>query len=84
MSHDSSVGRVSDWWSEGPRSDPGSRQKCNFNTDENVKEILYLLLENKSQQAVIAQLGERQTEDLKVPGSIPGRGKSVILIQMKM
>ena len=29
--------------------------------------------------AVIAQLGERQTEDLKVPGSIPGRcilGKS--------
>ena len=25
-------------------------------------------------QAVIAQLGERQTEDLKVPGSIPGRG----------
>ena len=25
-------------------------------------------------QAAIAQLGERQTEDLKVPGSIPGRG----------
>ena len=25
--------------------------------------------------AVIAQLGERQTEDLKVPGSIPGRGR---------
>ena len=25
-------------------------------------------------KAVIAQLGERQTEDLKVPGSIPGRG----------
>ena len=25
--------------------------------------------------AAIAQLGERQTEDLKVPGSIPGRGK---------
>ena len=24
--------------------------------------------------AEIAQLGERQTEDLKVPGSIPGRG----------
>ena len=24
--------------------------------------------------AVIAQLGERQTEDLKVPGSIPGLG----------
>ena len=23
---------------------------------------------------MIAQLGERQTEDLKVPGSIPGRG----------
>ena len=25
-------------------------------------------------QAAIAQLGERQTEDLKVPGSIPGLG----------
>ncbi len=25
--------------------------------------------------AAIAQLGERQTEDLKVPGSIPGHGK---------
>ena len=24
--------------------------------------------------AVLAQLGERQTEDLKVPGSIPGLG----------
>ena len=24
--------------------------------------------------ASVAQLGERQTEDLKVPGSIPGRG----------
>ena len=28
------------------------------------------------QVAAIAQLGERQTEDLKVPGSIPGRGTS--------
>ena len=27
-------------------------------------------------QAAIAQLGERQTEDLKVPGSIPGLGKN--------
>ena len=26
--------------------------------------------------ADIAQLGERQTEDLKVPGSIPGVGSS--------
>ena len=25
-------------------------------------------------QAAIARLGERQTEDLKVPGSIPGLG----------
>ena len=25
--------------------------------------------------AEVAQLGERQTEDLKVPGSIPGFGK---------
>ena len=26
------------------------------------------------QPAALAQLGERQTEDLKVPGSIPGGG----------
>ena len=29
--------------------------------------------------AVVAQLGERQTEDLKVPGSIPGLG--IIVLQ---
>ena len=29
--------------------------------------------------ASVAQLGERQTEDLKVPGSIPGRGTSLAL-----
>ena len=28
-------------------------------------------------RAAIAQLGERQTEDLKVPGSIPGLGISL-------
>lgn len=28
------------------------------------------------QHAVVAQLGERQTEDLKVPGSIPGDGNA--------
>ncbi len=27
--------------------------------------------------AVIAQMGERQTEDLKVPGSIPSRGSFI-------
>ena len=37
-----------------------------------------LLLHRKSLEpynAGIAQLGERQTEDLKVPGSIPGHGR---------
>ena len=29
---------------------------------------------NADSRAAIAQLGERQTEDLKVPGSIPGLG----------
>ena len=33
----------------------------------------------KRDRAAIAQLGERQTEDLKVPGSIPGRGSSFLL-----
>ena len=28
--------------------------------------------------AAIAQLGERQTEDLKVPGSIPGLGNGLM------
>jgi hypothetical protein len=31
-----------------------------------------------ARRAAIAQLGERQTEDLKVPGSIPGLGIFVI------
>ena len=30
---------------------------------------------NFTSLAAIAQLGERQTEDLKVPGSIPGGGR---------
>ena len=30
--------------------------------------------------AAIAQLGERQTEDLKVPGSIPGLGTSSLVL----
>ena len=30
--------------------------------------------------AAIAQLGERQTEDLKVPGSIPGGGTVTALV----
>ena len=29
--------------------------------------------------AAIAQLGERQTEDLKVPGSIPGGGIFLVM-----
>ena len=32
------------------------------------------LQRGRSVFAAIAQLGERQTEDLKVPGSIPGVG----------
>ena len=35
---------------------------------------LYTLRSLYTPTAVIAQLGERQTEDLKVPGSIPGLG----------
>ena len=30
--------------------------------------------------AEIAQLGERQTEDLKVPGSIPGLGTTIKIL----
>ena len=35
-----------------------------------------LWMSKKKSSAAIAQLGERQTEDLKVPGSIPGLGMS--------
>ena len=40
----------------------------------NTKLFEFCILSHLTQHAVIAQLGERQTEDLKVPGSIPGRG----------
>ena len=39
--------------------------------------VFYFLQQQKNKKktgAAIAQLGERQTEDLKVPGSIPGGG----------
>ena len=36
--------------------------------------VLFSLNPIAYQLAAIAQLGERQTEDLKVPGSIPGEG----------
>ena len=32
-------------------------------------------------KAALAQLGERQTEDLKVPGSIPGGGTLLVFAQ---
>ena len=37
-----------------------------------------------SPNAGIAQLGERQTEDLKVPGSIPGHGSYILLYYIIM
>ena len=39
--------------------------------------------ESSSCTAEIAQLGERQTEDLKVPGSIPGRGISLFPVHLQ-
>ena len=41
------------------------------------KEQLHMHEKQGLRQAAIAQLGERQTEDLKVPGSIPGLGMAV-------
>ena len=41
---------------------------------ESVSDINIVWSVTSSILASIAQLGERQTEDLKVPGSIPGRG----------
>ena len=56
-----SSGRMAPCHGVGPGSIPGSRifpQDC----------------PGTLAQAALAQLGERQTEDLKVPGSIPGGG----------
>ena len=36
--------------------------------------VMKVVLSGQKHQAAIAQLGERQTEDLKVPGLIPGLG----------
>ena len=41
-------------------------------------------LRTRSVAAEIAQLGERQTEDLKVPGSIPGFGTPITLLYAAM
>ena len=37
----------------------------------------------KFPEAAIAQLGERQTEDLKVPGSIPGLGRQTAVKRLE-
>ena len=56
------------WWLEGyyPGVEP---VKCIAKAS-----VLFSLEAIGYQLAAIAQLGERQTEDLKVPGSIPGGG----------
>ena len=43
---------------------------CPSDPDGNVREMG----DWQPSEAAVAQLGERQTEDLKVPGSIPGGG----------
>ena len=40
---------------------------------------IFQIFFGKVQLAAIAQLGERKTEDLKVPGSIPGPGMIFLL-----
>ena len=45
-------------------------ERFHINFDGNAKNMTPV----SSRHAEIAQLGERQTEDLKVPGSIPGLG----------
>ena len=39
----------------------------------------YAIAKPTPTEAAIAQLGERQTEDLKVPGSIPGLGTCFVV-----
>jgi hypothetical protein len=49
---------------------------CHLNSKISI--ALYFAVEES--QAAIAQLGERQTEDLKVTGSIPVRGNCFLFI----
>ena len=44
----------------------------------NTFKLFYKSLMRIERRAAIAQLGERQTEDLKVPGSIPGGGTHIL------
>ena len=47
-------------------------------TSSEVQRQLALSVIHLTSQAAIAQLGERQTEDLEVPGSIPGLGNFTV------
>ena len=49
------------------------------NGGENILENVCSVSVHVVVPAAIAQLGERQTEDLKVPGSIPGGGNSFLV-----
>ena len=44
--------------------------------------LVYRRHRNSWNVAAIAQLGERQTEDLEVPGSIPGLGTGVAFVAL--
>ena len=56
--------------------DPSSNLGGTYNFFQVKSEFSFMIRQHFTvlSKAVIAQLGERQTEDLKVPGSIPGRG----------
>ena len=43
-------------------------------TSQKTNDVDLWISQCQGNMAAIAQLGERQTEDLKVPGSIPGLG----------
>jgi hypothetical protein len=49
------------------------RMRYTINQLTNQDFLLYIIQTNFNYIASIAQLGERQTEDLKVAGSIPAR-----------
>ena len=53
-------------------SNPDKSTSCIFEARWNGR--ILRLIKERDRTAAIAQLGERQTEDLEVPGSIPGLG----------
>ena len=67
-------GRRTEAGSPGTRTRAHTRTLLGYTCKRPCSTLLGYICKRPCKHAAIAQLGERQTEDLKVPGSIPGLG----------